>query len=218
MKKYPLLFILVLTLSFQLLYSFTYAQTKTDSLRLKAFAGKYQLESNKMSLLQILQKGNQLALKQLWDGEEIVFKQTSELEFYNDERSFPLTFIKNNNGEVIRLLAANKDVWNRVADNYIPTPELQKTIQLTAEQLKAFEGKYKLDGGDANSVLQITAANGHLVIKYGQSEVSFSPVSATDFFNEDQTIPLKFSKGADGSVTQLFVKNGNDDSLWIKIK
>lgn len=220
MKKYPVLLVIALMLSFQLFSSSgLYAQTSTTNspAQLKSFIGKYQFKDNKMVFLQILLKDDHLVLKQLWDNQEIPFKQTSELEFYNDEHSFPLKFTKNSTGEVNQVLAFDRDEWNRVADNY--TPELQKTIQLSPEQLKSFEGKYQMKNGDgdADDFLQIIATNDHLVLKqlWDQREVNFAPVSDVDFFNDVQTFPLKFTKGADGFATQLLA---NNKDIWIKVK
>jgi hypothetical protein len=56
-----------------------------------AFAGKYQFTDNKVTFLQISAKDSGLLLKQLWDNQEVSFKRTGALTFYNDERSFPLT-------------------------------------------------------------------------------------------------------------------------------
>ena len=220
MKKYLVALVLALMLSFQLFQpAKLFAQTATDnkSTPLKSFVGKYQFKDNKMTFLQIMLKDDHLVLKQLWDNQEIPFKQTSDLEFYNDEHSFPLKFTKNNAGEVMQVLAFDRDTWNRVADNY--TPALQKIIQLTAEQLKAFEGKYQLKNGDgdADGFLQIIAANDHLILKqlWDQREVNFAPVSDVDFFNDSQTFPLKFTKGADGSAIQLMA---NNKDVWVKVK
>lgn len=191
-------------------------KTVTTTLeKLKAFEGKYLADENKMNFLQMIIKDNHLVLKQSWDGVEIDFKQTAELEFYNDDHSFPLKFSKSSTGKMTQVLAFNKDVWNRVDDNY--KPELQKTIPLTPAQLKAFEGKYELKGGDGDEFLQITAANDHLVLKqlWDQREINFSPVSEVDFLNDLQTFPLKFTKGADGVATDVLAFNKD---VWTKMK
>jgi hypothetical protein len=77
---------------------------------------------------------------------------------------FPLTFSKNSQGAIVRVLAFNRDTWNRVPDNYVP--ELRKIILLNADQLKACEGKYQLKegDGDADDFLQITAIDEHLLL------------------------------------------------------
>ena len=190
--------------------------TNTDTLaRLKPLVGKYQFKDNQMVFLQIMLKDAHIVLKQLWDQKEIPFKQTSDLEFYNDEHQFPLKFTKSGTGEITQVLAFNRDLWNRVADDY--TPPLKKTIQLSEEQLKAFEGKYELQGGDgdADDIAQVSSVDGHLVIKHEQNVTNLLAVSGLDFVTEDQSFSVSFTKGPDGSVTQAVV---NNKDVWLKDK
>jgi hypothetical protein len=193
------------------------AQTaSTDSLEhLKPFVGKYQFTNNHMVFLQIMLKDGHMVLKQLWDKQEIPFRQTSELEFYNDEHQFPLKFTKSNTGKITQVLAFNKDLWNRVADDY--TPPMKKIIKLTADQLKPFEGRYQLKGGDgdADDIADITAGDDHLVIKHEQEVTNLLPVSALEFVTEDQSFDVIFTRAADGSVTQAVV---NNKDVWLKDK
>jgi hypothetical protein len=218
MKKYSFALILVLALYSELFNPVKLsAQTRAaDTLaRLKPFVGKFQFKDNAMAFLQIMLQDGHLVLKQLWDQKEIPFKQTADLEFYNDEDHFPLKFTKSSTGDITQVLAFNRDIWNRVADDY--TPPLKKIIKLTDEQLKTFEGKYELkDGdGDADDIAQVTSADGHLVIKHVQDVSNLLAVSELDFVTEDQTFTVKFSKAADGSVTQAVV---NNKDVWLKAK
>ncbi|HTE00412.1 MAG TPA: hypothetical protein VK668_14060 [Mucilaginibacter sp.] len=222
MKRNFLIPALLLLVIFQFtgitkLYAQTAATHKTEQTApasLNAFAGKYRGD-NKMLFLQITIKDGHIVLKQSWDGEELTFNQTSPLDFYNEEHQFPLKFTKNNAGEVTQLLAFEHDTWVRVPDNY--QPELQKIIKLTPAQLKALEGKFELKGGDGGQFLQITATNDHLILKqlWDQQEISFSPVSEVDFFNDAQTFPLKFTKGSDGLATAVLAFNKDE---WTKVK
>ena len=84
--------------------------------QLKLFEGKYtfQFEKGKDSYIQITAATDHLTLKQLWDGKEINFVPKSKTEFFCKEQFFPLKFIKDNNGNVIQVLAFNKDLWQRV--------------------------------------------------------------------------------------------------------
>ena len=210
MKKYQFEFMLLLAFSCQLFrpVKVSAQATSTDQTALlKPFVGKYQFTENKMVFLQIMVKENQLVLKQLWDNEEIPFDKISELEFYNGDHDFPLKFTKSSTGEITKVLALNRDVWNRVADDY--TVPLKKIIQLTAEQLKPFEGKYELKGGDGDEddIVQVSSADGHLVIKHGGNLNSIFAASATDFVTEQQTFTVNFTKAADGTVTQAVVNN-----------
>jgi hypothetical protein len=206
MKKY----FLVIILACQVLYMFA----QTD---LQLFTGKYQFKDNKMTFLTISRKDSLLILKQLWDNQEIPFKQTGALTFYNQERSFPLVFAKNDKGKITQVLAYNRDIWNKVPEDYVP--ELQKIVQLNTAQLKACEGKYQSEkgDGDADDFLQITAVDGHLLLTqlWNQRKVNIWPVASLDFFDEKQTVPITFLKDANGSITAL---RANHKDIWIKVK
>ena len=190
--------------------------TGTDSLaRLKPFVGKYQFTNNQMAFLQIMLQDGHLVLKQLWDKQEIPFSQTSELEFYNDEHQFPLKFTKSSTGEITQVLAFNRDLWNRVPDNY--TPPMKKIITLTRNQLTPFEGRYQLKGGDGDEddIADITVVDGHLSIKHEKDVTNLVPVSDLEFVTEDQSFDVIFTKAADGTVTQAVV---NNKDIWLKDK
>jgi hypothetical protein len=213
MKKY---FFVILLLSIAFLQNI-YAQIPTSLNKLQSFAGKYQFRENRMTFLQISLKDSGLLLRQLWDNQEIYFKQTGALTFYNQERSFPLTFTKDSQGVITQVLAFNRDVWNKVPDNY--QPELQKIVKLSLVQLKACEGKYQLKegNGDADEFLQITVVEDHLLftLPRNQQQVNFWPVSALDFFDDKQTFPIKFIKDSNGIIIQLLAK---DEHIWVKVK
>jgi len=188
----------------------------TDSTaQLKPFVGKYQFTDNHMVFLQILLQDGHLVLRQLWDKQEIPFRQTSELEFYNDEHQFPLKFTKSNTGTITQVLAFNKDLWNRVADDY--TPPMKKIIQLTDGQLKPFEGRHQLKSGDGDEddIADITVVNGRLTIKREQHVTALLPVSGLEFVTEDQSFDVVFTKDTNGSVTQAAV---NNKDVWLKDK
>lgn len=192
------------------------ATSSADSLTyLKHFVGKYQFTDNKMVFLQIMIKDGQMLLKQLWDKQEIPFRQTAALEFYNDEHKFPLKFTKSSSGEITQVLAFNRDVWNRVPDDY--TPPLKKVITLSDQQLEMFAGKYELKGGDgdADDIAEVSVVAGHLAIKHEQDVTNLFPVSDVEFVTEDQSFDVVFSKAPDGSVTQGVVNNRD---VWLKKK
>ena len=215
MKKH-LLPVLMLTACIQFQTGSASAQsTIADTSKLKPFVGKYQFTDNKMVFLQILLQDGHLVLRQLWDKQEIPFKQTSALEFYNDEHQFPLKFTKTNTGQVTQVLAFNKDVWNRVADDYMPP--MKKIIQLTGQQLKAYDGRYQLKGGDgdADDIATVADADGHLVITHEKDVTNLFATSDLEFVTEDQSFLVVFTKAPDGSITQAVV---NNKDVWIKDK
>jgi hypothetical protein len=181
--------------------------------KLKAFEGYYQFADDENTFLQITAKGDSLILKQLWDQKEFPFHQTAVLEFYCDAQSFPLKF-KDSAGSIVQVLAFNKDVWIKVK-NY--NPPVHKEIQLTPSQLQAFEGEYKMQGGDADDVLQISYKGNSLVLKqlWDGQEISFKPESPLDFYCKERSFPLKFIKDKNGNVTQVLAFNRD---VWIKTK
>jgi len=207
MKKFVYFFLLILSIH-------AGAQTAGNSSPLKQFLGKYQSADNRMTMLLIQEKDQHLVLKQLWDNQEIAFTQTDALRFRNEERNFPLEFKKDSKGQIVQVVAFDRDIWNKVADNY--QPQLLKTISLTAEQLKPLEGQYHASGeGDNNASLQITASGGGLILKqsWDNKEVKLFAISNLEFFNNTQTFPIKFVKDKDGNVTQLIAFNRD---IWIK--
>ncbi|HEV8507028.1 MAG TPA: hypothetical protein VGQ53_16570 [Chitinophagaceae bacterium] len=190
-------------------------QIHAQSQDLKKFEGYYQFTDDTTTYLQITSQGNNLTLHQLWDDKEIRFERKSELEFFNQEYSFPLKFSSDQNGNVTQVVAFDRDLWNKVK-NYKPT--INKEIYLSSDQLKAFEGKYtfQFDKGQ-DSYLQITAAADHLTLKqlWDGKEINFVPKSNLEFFCKGQSFPLKFIKDDKGNVIQVLAFNKD---LWQKVK
>ena len=91
-------------------------EVKLTAEQLKAFEGKYQFEEKSDTFLQITATADGLKLKQLWDGKEIDFKAISDLDFLNKEMGFPLKFTKDAAGNVIKVLAFNRDAWDKVKE------------------------------------------------------------------------------------------------------
>jgi len=81
---------------------------------LENFGGYYQFANDTSRYLQITAEENNLILHQLWDGKEINFVPKSNLEFFCKQQLFPLKFIADDKGNVLQVLAFNKDLWQRV--------------------------------------------------------------------------------------------------------
>jgi len=182
---------------------------------LKKFEGYYQFTNDTSTYLQITSQGNNLILHQLWDGKEISFEHKSELEFFNDEYSFPLKFSSDQNGIITQVTAFDRDLWNKVK-NYKPV--INTEIHLSAGQLKPFEGKYTFQfekGKD--SYIQITAAADHITLEqlWDGKEIDFVPKSNVEFFCKEQSFPLKFIKDDKGNVIQVLAFNRD---LWQRVK
>jgi len=197
---------------FNLVYS---TQIHSQQQPLKKFEGYYQFTNDTTTYLQITAKGNSLILHQLWDGKEIGFERKSELEFLNEEHSFPLKFSSDQNGIITQVTAFDRDLWNKVK-NY--NPVLNTEIHLSPDQLKPFEGKYTFQFEQGkDSYIQITAAADHITLKqlWDGKEINFVPKSNAEFFCKEQPFPLKFIKDGNGNVIQVLAFNKD---LWQRVK
>jgi uncharacterized protein YjhX (UPF0386 family) len=179
--------------------------------------GYYRLDVSKAAdtYIKITVKGSGIVLKQMWDGKEIYFKELSTLQFLNDEGNFPLKFIKDKSGVITQLLAFNRDLWIKV-NGY--KPPVIKEVRLNSRQLKACEGKYKMQiepGKEA--FIQIISTGKGLKLKqlWDGRELTFVPQSELDFSCKEVQFPLKFIKDKNGTVLQMLCFNKD---LWNKIK
>ena len=202
----------LLLVVFSLVYS---TQIYSQQGSLKKFEGYYQFTNDTTNYLQITSQGNNLILHQLWDGKEITFERKSELEFYNQEYSFPLKFVSDQNGVITQVTAFDRDLWN-IVKNYKPI--INTEIHLSPDQLKLFEGKYtfQFERGE-DSYIQITAATDHITLKqlWDGKEINFVPGSNVEFFCKEQPFPLKFIKDDKGNVIQVLAFNKD---LWQRVK
>ena len=145
---------------------------------------------------------------------KLSFEQKSALNFYNDELTFPLTFSKNANGEIIQVLAFERDTWIRVK-NYQPV--VKKEISLSPEKMNAFAGKYKITDDGHEAVLQFTVVGNSLEVKelWSGKMYTIVPESELVFFAKNGHYPVQFSKDKDGNVTQALIFNRD---VWLKVK
>ncbi|MGF7073945.1 hypothetical protein [Mucilaginibacter sp. R-33] len=84
--------------------------------QIKVLAGKYQSDERADLFLTITAIPDGLTLKQSWDGKEINFKPLSDVLFLNQPFGFPLKFSKDASGTPTKVLAFNRDTWNRVKE------------------------------------------------------------------------------------------------------
>ena len=89
-------------------------------------------------------------------------------------------------------------------------------ISFSTGQLTGFEGYYQLDK-DKDQYLQILVKNDKLVLKqlWDQREIVFEQKSALNFYNDELSFPLTFSKNANGEITQVLAF---ERDTWIKVK
>ena len=190
-------------------------QIHAQSQDLKKFEGYYRFTGDTTTYLQITAQGNNLILHQLWDDKEISFDRKSELEFFNQEYSFPLKFSSDQNGAITQVTAFDRDLWNKVK-NYKPVVNTE--IHLSPDQLKVFEGKYTFQFEQGkDSYIEISAHDDHITLKqmWDGKEINFVPKSDVEFFCKEQRFPLKFTKDNTGNVTQVLAFNKD---LWQRVK
>ena len=84
--------------------------------QLKTYQGKYEFDQQKGTFLTITATADGLVLKQLWDNKEISFINVADNEFINKEAMFPLKFTKDAAGNVTKVLAFNRDSWDKVKE------------------------------------------------------------------------------------------------------
>ena len=82
--------------------------------QLKVFEGKYQFKDDPDNLLQLSAKGQQLVVKQIWDGKEISLTPQTDTYFYNNEESYSLLFNKDADGNFTQLRLLGIDVFTKV--------------------------------------------------------------------------------------------------------
>src|SRR5258708_3363143 len=184
--------------------------------KLKAFEGYYTFtfpNDKEPAYLKITATYTTLPLTQLWDGQGITFTQTAPLEFFCQEKDFPLKFTKDEKGNITQVLAFNRDLWNKVKDY---KPKTKVAIRLTPEQLKAFEGVYEFQGGDEKRTIQFTATDSGLILKQkwqDEKEIAFRPETELDFFCKAPAFTLKFTKNGEGIITQVLAFNTD---VWVR--
>ncbi len=164
--------------------------------QLKPFEGIFQVQNGQPRFIQVTVKNNKLALKQHWDGGEMLLIPESELTFYNpDQLLFSLAFTKDKEGNIAQVLVSKRDTWNKISP-----------VHPTTEQLKPFEGKYQFKD-DGDNYLQLTARNNQLVVKqlWDGKEISLDAVTETYFYNQEQSYSLLFLKDKDGAYSQIKV-------------
>jgi hypothetical protein len=68
--------------------------------QLRSYEGKYRSKNDPDNIIQLIVKGRQLIIKQLWNGKEIVMRPLADLYFYNASESLSLQFVRDSDGAV----------------------------------------------------------------------------------------------------------------------
>ena len=162
--------------------------------QLVPFQGLYQLQQDNSRFLQFSVKENNLVLKQMWDGTEILFVPESELVFFTRAMPlFSLDFSKDKDGNITQVVAFKHDVWVKT-----------NKPALTPAILKTYEGKFR-SKDDPDNEIRIIAKDSSLVVKqlWDGKETVVQPLTDTYFYNKTQSLPLQIVKGGDGKISQV---------------
>jgi uncharacterized protein YjhX (UPF0386 family) len=175
---------------------------------LKAFEGLYKVP-DKSAFIRFTEVNKALVVKQLWDGNEFLLKQKSELEFTMADGA-PFKFTKDKDGNVTQVLAFDHDIWLKANDSDL------KEVQLSKQQLKALEGIYQLDANKA-AYIHVIAKENELIAKqlWDGKEIAMSAQSDVSFrINVPYLRIVKFTKNGKGIATKF---RASDKKDWNKV-
>jgi hypothetical protein len=181
---------------------------KHETEPLEKFSGYYQLP-NKIAFIYFDIRDGSLVATQLWDNKAYQLIKKGEANFETREEGHKVEFLRDGTGE----FAYAKILGRITAEKVHFNPTAVK--QLSATQLKSFEGTYSLKNNDGFKI-DITSTTNGLTLKqvWDNKEISFTPRSETFFLNEDGTFPMSFlSQG--GEVLQVTCF---EDDVWLKQK
>lgn len=83
--------------------------------QLKSFEGKYQVRNNKELFVEIKADEGQLAIRQLWDGKDMIFVPETELDFFEKTNQYrTIKFVKERNGKIKELVAFGREALDKV--------------------------------------------------------------------------------------------------------
>ena len=174
----------------------------------KALEGVFQLSSNKDMNVRFTPGEGVLLAKLLWNNNELHFLPESDLTFTSkeaeEEGPLHIVFTKDPSGQVNQVrLANNNQVLNRVKD--FKQVE-KKEMEHTPEQLKPFEGLYRLQA-DNSRLIQLYVKENYLVLKQywdGNEVAMFVPESELLFYSKIAPLfSLEFTKEKDGSISRF---------------
>ena len=134
----------------------------------------------------------------LWKMDEFEAEPDSPMHFFNKENlAYTVQFIPADDGSIARLVAFGNDPFHKV-----------KMPSLTAAQMKAFEGKYRLKE-DPDNLILISARDRNLVVKqlWDGKETIVDPLADFFFYNNVQKYPLYFSKDTTGAIIGVLILN-----------
>jgi len=214
MKKY--LSAMLVALSFGVMS--LRAQPVLSVAQLKAYEGYYRSSQVKDLVVHIVVQKDTLVAKPQWVEMTVHLLPKADMVFHSIEAveraPIDITFSRGSAGGIGALDLGNGVKWNREKDY---KAVVKKEMTHTPEQLKPYEGVYRIDR-EGGRFLQFFVRDNKLILKqvWDGTEIPFSPENEQDFFTEKIPLfSLRFTKDQGGNVTQVLAF-GRD--LWIKTK
>ena len=124
------------------------------------------------------------------------FVPETPLDFFSKEIPvFSLSFKKDDQGNITQAVAFRNDVWNKT-----------RRPEISASNLKSYEGKYQ-SKDDPDNMVQLISRHNLIVIKqlWDGKEVEVTPLTASYFYNDPQSFPLQILRDKDGAVSQIII-------------
>jgi len=162
--------------------------------QLRPYAGVYKLSGEGDRFLEFYVKGNDLVLKQVWDGTEFPFHPENAEDFFTDKiPMFSLKFSKDQQGKVTRVLAFGRDLWVKAGP-----PDS------SAASLGAASGKFR-SKDDPDNEVTISVKDKHLVVRqlWDNKEITLLALTNDYFYNDDLSYKLQLHKDANGKVNEV---------------
>lgn len=180
---------------------------------MKAFEGFYQNQDQPTACFKVTAEGDKLIAKRLDFVQQFTLSRTGDLTFKGtgEQEKMAVTFTKNDAGQITEARVDNKHPWIKV-NEYKPVA----VVQLTPEQLKAFEGKYEF-ASKPGVFLTLTVEGSSLTLHslWDDKETKdFVPISDHEVLNIQQAFDLKFETDSSGKVTKMVAFNSD---TWNKV-
>jgi hypothetical protein len=174
-------------------------ETMLTQQQLDGMEGYYHMRDNKDLVMQVSHNGNDIRVKQLWDNAEQIFMPISDVEIFSKGAMLTMKFTKGTNGQITQLQATQGKTWDKGQK-----PEEKVALNLSASNLKTFEGKYSMPYQGDVVYLEITSTERGLILKqlWDGQQIGFYPISELEFYNKEKAFPLKFIE-RDGRISQV---------------